>query len=229
MTVSYSVPDTETGFVAEVSYHGEARNQDYEPQQQYNHKREAKQKSSRNQNNFPNFRTSKTYEKPLEKELLELPRQDRPSNAFKFERKKSRNYGVKSGGKERAEKEIKYPHFESFQYSGTRNDDVRPGRLVDLDPVALFGEFPQLNPRPEQTQSKQQSLHFISPERQARPSYLSPVKIVQENYQTNFASRPIREERHKEQAPTAYLNTNVQPFVNLPPKHSPAVREDKYG
>ena len=228
MTVSYSVPDTETGFVAEVSYQGEARYQDYEPQQQYNHKREVKQKSSRNQNNFPNFRPSKTYEKHLEKEL-ELPRQDLPTNAFKFERKKSRNYGVKSGAKEREEKKIKYPHFESFQYSGTRNEDVRPGRLVD--PVALFGEFPQLNPRPDQIQPKQQSLHFISPERQARPSYLSPIEIIQEDYQTNFASRPIREERNKEQAPTAtaYLNTNVKPFVNLPAKHSPAVLEDKYG
>merc|ERR1712232_412757 len=127
MTVSYSVPDTETGFVAEVSYQGEARYQDYEPQQQYNHKREAKQKSSRNDNNFPNFRTKarKTYEKDLEKELeLQLP-----DNAFKFERKKTRNSVVKSGERGREDKEIRYPHFESFQYSGKRNEDVRQARL----------------------------------------------------------------------------------------------------
>merc|ERR1712232_1499095 len=127
MTVSYSVPDTETGFVAEVSYQGEARYQDYEPQQQYNHKREAKQKSSRNGNNFPNFRTKarKTYEKDLEKELeLQLP-----DNAFKFERKKTRNSVVKSGERGREDKEIRYPHFESFQYSGKRNEDVRQARL----------------------------------------------------------------------------------------------------
>jgi len=223
MTVSYSVPDSETGFVAEVSYQGEARYQDYEPQPQYNRKREAKQKSSRNLNNFPNFRTKarKNNENDLEKEL-QLPRQDLPDNAFKFERKKTRNSGVKSAHKGREDKEIKYPHFESFQYSGNRNGPL------SLDPASLFGEFPQLNPRQEQTQPKQKSLHFISPERPETSVY--PVKIVQENYQTNFDSRTVREEsNNREQTGTSYLTTNVRPFVNIPPRHSPAVREDKYG
>ena len=222
MTVSYSVPDSETGFVAEVSYKGEARYQDYEPQQQYNHKREAKQNSNRNKNHFPNFRSKarKTYEKDLEKEL-QLPRKDLTNN------KKTRNSGVKSAVKGKGDREIKYPHFESFQYSGNRNDGVRPVRL-DLDPVALYGEFPQLNPRQVKSQPKQ-SLRFTSPERQVKPSYLYPVKIVQENYQTNFDSPAIREERNKEQASTSYLNTNVQPFVDLQLKHTQAVREDKYG
>ena len=217
MTVSYSVPDSETGFVAEVSYQGEPHyQQDYKPQPQYNHKREAKQTSNRNKNNFPNFRTKarKTYENELEKEL-QLPRQD-------FSNSKKTG---KPADKGKEEKEIKYPHFESFQYSGARNDGVRPDRL---DAVALFGEFPQLNPRQVKTEPRQ-SLRFTSPERPSRPSYLYPVKIVQENYQTNFHSRAIREDRNKEQASTSYLNTNVQPFVDIQPKHSPAVREDKYG
>ena len=212
MTVSYSVPDTETGFVAEVSYQGEARYEEPAPRQQYNHKREAKLSSRGHKNSLTHF---KSKSEQLEKEL-QLPKLDPPNKSLKFEEKDN----VKDSNR-RDNEEIKYPHFESFQYTGNLKGRIKNQRF---EPVALYGEFPQLNSRSEEERRQKQSLHFLSPEKEARPPYFS-----QENYQTNFKTHIQREDR--QQARASDLQTNVQPFVHFQTQHTRAktVKEDKFG
>jgi len=119
---------------------------------------------------------------------------------------------------------IRYPHFESFHYTGNLK---KGAEKTKLEPVALYGEFPQLNSRSKE-KSRRENLHLIPGERESGTSYQYPVKILQENYQTNFNTQTEREGREEEQVTASYFKTDVQPFVHIQTEAKTA-REDKFG
>ena len=172
MTVTYSVPDKETGFLAEVSFDGEPRYPEDPPAYKHSgyttHKREAKIHDGRQSKHFKHFKSMKddTNEDILTKELGLMSEKALKFLPIKtefsdFVDRKTSFDNVEQRNHETEPPHTKYPHFESFNTIHKIPEETKvkfPSfESFTADPISVLGEFPSLNPRQEHKKDQRQT------------------------------------------------------------------------
>ena len=234
MTVSYSVPDTETGFLAEVHYDGEAQyplETTYSSPHGYNFKREAKIDTGHSNKIQP---IKQTHHKAHEDEVdIEQPFQH--FKPIQTEEEEEMVYLKQLGllatsypvvhetSQEQPEVSVeqdRYPHFQSYSTVHTISPHSSPEEEQTHlptpnplpDPILLYGEFPQLNPRPLQFNSRS-SKHPTQPQLNQNPSLLihrPSEHPPSRSPEPEYLEYPPRDE-HKLRFPSPLLPVTLSP------------------
>ena len=226
-----------TGFLAEVSFDGEPRYPEDTPsyrQPGYTRKREAKIHGGQGEKElFQHFKSLNNNDnEDIHAEELGLT----PEKSLTFLPIKL-NGDILNQKTEENNHDRKYPHFEEINTIHKIPQDTRvrfPSfESFTADPVSVFGEFPNLNPRQEHTEDINHERQTQEPERIfLEPSthpligplpldhedvtlpLALPVPIPQKSYQTTFHyEQPLGLETHQARPEEPYIKTSIEPFI----------------
>ena len=221
-----------TGFLAEVSFDGEPSYPEDTPsyrQPGYNRKREAKIQGAQGEKHlFQHFKSLDNDDIHAE-ELGLIPEKSLTFLPIKL------NDDISNQKTKETSHDRKYPHFEEINTIHKIPQDTRvrfPSfESFTADPVSVFGEFPNLNPRQEhdihherQTQEPERIFLEPSPHPLIGPLPLDhedvtlplplPVPIPQKSYQTTFHyKQPLSLKNHQARPEEPYIKTSIQPFI----------------
>ena len=240
MTVTYSVPDTETGFLAEVSYKGEPVYPDTQPSYSgYSHKREAKIVDNKVEKEpFQHFKAisddnilaqevglKPTAQKSLQFFPLDSNTQDTHHDITRQETKEYNTNHINKAYDTRKEdnypseafghvNEGKYPHFQSVSTIHKIPKETRAKfpsfeTLNENDPILLYGEFPNLNPRQEHGQNLDTITHSELEHQKDSVQEISQIEAQR------FLTYPYQKTDTRTKKAD---HTHDKPRVSLPPK-----------